>query len=273
MIDNGYNAQIVSEGGLLMRDTMTMTAALPVEVRRRPRKSARRAVRRRCLLQVAAAIAAVLIAAGMWLNLDLDVEAGGCPVTLIYQNPELPNGCEVTSLAMVLASAGCPVDKLELYQDYLPKADFSLIDGKRYGSNPEKWYVGDASDSGGGWYCFEGPAVQAANGWLNHCGSGLRARSVTGLSKTELDRYAQDGIPLVVWVTLDYTQPQWSNFTWLLEDGTVYRPYRNLHCVVLAGAAGERYQVADSLAGITQVDKGLFWDSFSAMGCRAVVIE
>lgn len=256
-----------------MRSTMTMAAELPVEVRRRPRKSARQAVRRRCLFQIAAAIAASVIAAGAWLNLGLDVEAGGCPVALIYQNPELPNGCEVTSLAMVLTSAGCLVDKLELYQDYLPKADFSLIDGRRYGPNPEKWYVGDATDSDGGWYCFEGPAVQAANGWLNHCGSRLQARSVTGLSKIELDRCAQDGIPLVVWVTLDYAAPRWSNFTWLLEDGTVYRPYRNLHCVVLVGMAGEQYQIADPLTGFTQVDKDLFWDSFSAMGCRAVVVE
>lgn len=257
-----------------MRSTRTTPAAPPAEMRRRPRKNARRAVRRRCLLQIAAAVTAALMAAGAWLNSGLDVETDGdCPVTLIYQNPELPNGCEVTSLDMALTSAGCPADKLELYQDYLPKADFSLMDGRRYGPNPEKWYAGDASDSDGGWYCFEGPVVQAANGWLDHCGSGLRARAVTGLSKAELDRYAQEGIPLVVWVTLGYAAPQYSAFSWTLEDGTVYRPYCNLHCVMLAGKEEGQYRVADPLAGFTQVDKDLFWNSFSAMGCRAVVIE
>ena len=34
------------------------------------------------------------------------------PVELILQNPELPNGCEVTSLAMLLTSAGFPVDHI-----------------------------------------------------------------------------------------------------------------------------------------------------------------
>ena len=64
------------------------------------------------------------------------------------------------------------------------------MDGVRYGPDPEKWYAGDAADPAGGWYCFEGPIVQAANGWLDHCGSSLRARDLTGLSRVELDRYA-----------------------------------------------------------------------------------
>ena len=45
------------------------------------------------------------------------------PVELILQNPELPNGCEVTSLAMLLTSAGFPVDHVKLYQQYLPNTN------------------------------------------------------------------------------------------------------------------------------------------------------
>lgn len=47
------------------------------------------------------------------------------PVELILQNPELPNGCEVTSLAMLLTSAGFPVDHVKLYQQYLPTKEFT----------------------------------------------------------------------------------------------------------------------------------------------------
>lgn len=246
--------------------------AMPREPRRRSRKKARRPIR---LLKPAAVLAAVLfLIPVLWRGL-----AGACgsgqyrDVEIIYQNPELPNGCEVTSLAMVLTSAGCPAGKMTLYQNYLPKADFSYADTQRYGPNPEKWYVGDASDLKDGWYCFEGPIIQAANGWLDDLGSSLRARSVTGLSRTELDRYAQDGVPLAAWVTLAYAAPQYSEFSWTLEDGTQYQPYSNLHCVVLAGVQDGQYQIADPIAGLTQVDKDLFWDSFSAMGRRAVVVK
>lgn len=193
-------------------------------------------------------------------------------MALIRQNPELPNGCETASLAMLLASAGCPADKLELYRDYLPKADFSWSGRTRYGPNPERWYAGDAADPAGGWYCFEGPVVQAANGWLEDQGSALRARALTGLDQEGLERYIQAGTPLAAWVTLGYAEPQRSEFFWLLEDGTAYYPYRNLHCVVLAGAEDGKHRVADPIDGITLVDKEAFWSSFSAMGGRAVAV-
>lgn len=257
---------------------MTMTAALPVELGRRPRRHTRRGTRRRDLLKmVAALVGAVLAGVALWLSGALvptpaPPSGGYDPVTLIRQNPELPNGCEVTSLAMLLKAVGCPVDKLTLYQDYLPKADFSRVDGKCYAPNPERWYVGDAADPTGGWYCFEGPVVQAANSWLEDRGSDLRARALTGLDREGLDRYARAGTPLAVWVTLNYAAPQRSEFFWLLEDETVYYPYRNLHCVVLAGMEEGKYRVADPINGITLVEKELFWDSFSAMGGRAVVV-
>lgn len=252
-------------------------AALPQRPRGRTRS--RRRARHGGLFKLAAFWAAAFLAAAFIVPAIWRGLAGGRAsgqyrnVELVYQNPELPNGCEAASLAMLLTSAGCPADKLALYRDYLPKADFSQIDGRRYGPNPEKWYAGNAADLKGGWYCFEGPTVQAANGWLEDHGNAARARSVTGLSRAELEHYAQDGVPLVVWVTLAYAAPRYSESSWTLEDGTQYHPYSNLHCVVLAGVRDGQYQIADPISGFALVDKNLFWDSFSAMGSRAVIVE
>lgn len=58
------------------------------------------------------------------------------------QNPELPNGCEVTSLSMVLTAAGYPVDKVELYEEFLPAEEFTYSGDYRYGPSPEEAYVG-----------------------------------------------------------------------------------------------------------------------------------
>ena len=73
------------------------------------------------------------------------------PVELILQNPELPNGCEVTSLAMLLTSAGFPVDHVKLYQQYLPTKEFTYSKNQRLGPSPNEFYVGDASSRTGGW--------------------------------------------------------------------------------------------------------------------------
>ena len=247
-------------------------AAYPKKNRRR-RKRAHQVSRLRRQLVVGLLILMVLFAHSAFQGSDdRSASEPSQAINLILQNPELPNGCEVTSMAMALGAAGYPVDKLTLY-GYLPQRPITNRGGQRFGPDPEEAYAGDAARLTGGWYCFEGPVIQAADRWLESCGSGLRAQSVTGLSRAELDRYAQNGIPLVVWVTLDYAAPQCSGVFWTLEDGTAYRPYRNLHCVVLAGVEDGQYWVADPLAGFTQVDKDLFWDSFFAMDCRAVVIE
>lgn len=243
--------------------------------RRDWRRRAGRARRiRRALLAAAAVVVAALTGHAIWRGMAGGQAPGHHPgVTLIRQNPELPNGCEVTSMAMALGAAGCPVDKLTLY-GCLPREPILEGAGGRFGPDPEQAYAGDAADKTGGWYCFEGPVVEAANRWLEAQGSPLRAEAVTGLSRVELEGYAGDGTPLVCWVTLNYGQPQRSeSYTWLLQDGTVYRPYRNLHCVVLVGMEDEQYRVADPLSGDTQVEADRFWDSFSVMGRRAAAVR
>lgn len=210
---------------------------------------------------------------------ETPVQSGSLPVaadkehrlSLIYQNPELPNGCEVTSLAMLLKWAGCPIDKVELAENYLPKEDFAQRGSDRLGPDPSQVYVGDPS-SAGGWYCFEGPIVHAGNAWLTEQNSSFRAVPLTGLTRKALENYLDLGIPLAVWVTLNYEPPKLSSFQWTLPDGARYTPYSNLHCVVLAGRSGGDYQIADPISGWQRISPALFWSSFDAMGCRAAAV-
>lgn len=189
-------------------------------------------------------------------------------VVLQLQNPELPNGCEVTSLAMVLTSAGFPVDKLELYS-YLPRQDFSYNSDIRLGPCPEEWYVGDAASTSAGWYCFEGPILQAGRDWMESQGG--RMISLTGISQELLEQLVGEGIPVVVWVTQEYAPPVFrEDFSWVLPNGETYVPYDNLHCVVLAGMEGNDYRIADPIRGWQNVNRDAFWESFDAMGRRAV---
>ncbi len=194
-------------------------------------------------------------------------------LTLQLQDPQLPNGCEVTSLAMLLGWAGYPVDKEELYWEYLPRQNFSYDDqGREIGGDPEQVYVGDASTETAGWYCMEGPIVEAGNLYLQQQGSARALEAVSGLSRRDLDAYLEEEIPLVAWVTLDYESPFRCDGGWYLANGSFYNPYCNLHCVVVLAQGEEGYLTANPLTGWQWVDEDQFWSAFDAMGRRAVVV-
>lgn len=95
------------------------------------------------------------------------------PVPQILQNPELPNGCEITSCCEVLHYLGFAPDKCELADYYLPRS------AQWYGADPDEVYMGNPHlDDGSpetGYYCFAGPIVQAANAYLAVQGSSCRA--------------------------------------------------------------------------------------------------
>lgn len=196
------------------------------------------------------------------------------PVKLILQNPELPNGCEVTCLAMLLSAAGFPIGHVDLYRNYLPTDGFSHFSGQRFGPSPEEVYVGDASSRDGGWYCFENPLVEAGNAWIQQNDGGSRMKVISGISQEDLEQYTQNGIPVITWVTLGYGRPDYANnFSWNLPSGESYVPYSNLHCVLLTGEENDRYRIADPINGMQLVSKEVFWNSFDAMGRRAVTME
>lgn len=255
---------------------------------RRAAKTARRTNRRkphrmrckfRLLRGAGIVLAALLLVAALRQQVLENIlpvgaaEHGSGKVELIYQKPELPNGCEVTSLAMALGAAGCPADKVSLYQTCLPAQKFSYSGNDRFGPDPEECYAGDAASERGGWYCFEDPIVQAAQSWIRQSESHCRVRKVSGLNEKKLRDYAKKEVPLVVWVTQDYEMPTISSFTWIMPNGCSCEPYGNLHCVVLAGMDGSDYRIADPLRGWQTVNPDVFWQSFDAMGRRAVCVQ
>lgn len=195
------------------------------------------------------------------------------PMRPILQQPELPNGCEATSLAALLEYKGVPVNKLDLAYAYIPREDLTdTLDG-RTGPNPERAYAGDPA-TGLGFYCFVPPLARGANRYLQEQGSPLRAYDITGVTADGLVQYLRGGDPVVVWITRDLTAPRTGQFIWTLSDtGAEYVPYVNLHCVVLIGWGRGVCVLMDPLEGIRTADQQAFLESFSGMGRRALVVH
>lgn len=187
-------------------------------------------------------------------------------VPRILQNPELPTGCEVTSLAMVLQHSGYNVLHTELAYMWLDKGEYRASDYR-------KVFVGEPT-SAFAYGCFAGVIERCADKYLESKNSSAEVKNITGSTPKQLYRYVANGIPVIVWATGNmeecYYDKQWID----KETGNVITWVRNEHCLVLTGYDFEQklVYVNDPLKGRTAYPMELFEHRFKQMESQAIVI-
>ncbi len=187
-------------------------------------------------------------------------------VKCIFQEPELPTGCEVTSLTMLLNYLGFDISKTELAADYLPMDYGGRVGFDRaFIGNPE-WY--------GGYGCFSPVIETTANRYLSEKNADFRAVDIAGTEFEELYRYICMDMPVVVWCSMDLVS---LNYRFAFTDSTgndIYW-YENEHCVLLCGYDTENGTVTvdDPLNGRVQYSTARFKEIYNELGRQAVIIE
>ncbi|MGE7691870.1 C39 family peptidase [Lysinibacillus sp. NPDC097214] len=196
-------------------------------------------------------------------------------VPVVMQKPELPHGCEITSLTAVLNYYGMNVTKLEMANNYLPKQDIRTVDGQRYGPNPAQAFAGKPSDKEHGMYVFAAPIVKAAEAVIADKQADLRVTNMSKASQDEILQLVREGVPVVTWVTLDLSEPKKDLAKgWIYEGETVpHEAYMNLHAVVLTGHLGDKVVVMDPLKGFVTYNVDQFFESYRDLGKQAVAIH
>ncbi|GLC90348.1 C39 family peptidase [Lysinibacillus piscis] len=196
-------------------------------------------------------------------------------VPVVMQNPELPHGCEITSLTAVLNYYGMAVTKLEMADNYLPKQAFRLVGEKRYGVNPAQAFAGDPRDKATGMYVFAEPIVKAAEQAIAAKGADLRVANISGHTQEEILLLVREGVPVVTWVTLDLSPPKMSKERgWIYEGESVpHDAYLNLHAVVVTGHLGDKVVVMDPLKGYVTYGVEQFFQSYKELGMQAVTVH
>lgn len=198
-------------------------------------------------------------------------------IRAILQNPELPNGCEVTALATVINSLNSYVSKTTLSDIYLPQFPFYTVgaDKQRAGGDPNLYFAGNPRSSFNAYYCFAGPIVSAANSYFSAVGMSNTAIDLTGADEAQLVHQLDMGYPVIAWGTLSmgdaYT---FAPNAWIIneETGEKHIPFLNLHCVVLTGYDDEFFLLADPIRGNVAVRRSTFMNAYRQIGSRAVVI-
>ena len=168
----------------------------------------------------------------VWSNKQLPSEYKIKGVPIIKQRPELPRGCEVTSLAMILNYYKVKVDKMKLANEVIKsKEKYVIQDNIVYFGDLRKGFVGDM-------YNVSNPGI------------GVYHEPIQALMEKYLDKQVLDleGVPLeqlLYYISND--KPVWINIAntynkvfannilqWKTKDGMVEISYTE-HSVVIVG--------------------------------------
>lgn len=196
-------------------------------------------------------------------------------VPTVMQEPELPNGCEITSLTSVLNFYGYSITKTEMSDNYLPKGGFYWRDGKLFGADPYVAFSGEPRDSNG-WFVYAPPIVQSADNYITEGGGNHKAIDISGSTREELIEYINKGVPVVIWSTRDLKEARF-NYSWYIEDSAtgetiLFDAAVNLHAYVLNGYTEDKVHVMDPLKGQVIYDAEAFFKGYESLGSHAVVI-
>lgn len=194
-------------------------------------------------------------------------------VETLLQNPELPTGCEVTSLTTVLNYLGYNVSKTTMADDYLPKLNFYRKDGKLYGADFRTTFAGTPY-SNSSYGCYAPCIVETANKYLSQFRL-HRAINVSGKDFTELESYLNNNMPVIIWVTSGNLKEPKLTTKWTTPNEEKVQWLSGEHCVVLIGydKVNGTVTVSDPLKGITEYPYELFETRYNQMGKQAVVIR
>lgn len=191
-------------------------------------------------------------------------------VPIIAQYPDFPTGCESVSAVIALQYAGVDISVADFVDKYLDKSThFYNENGKRYGPDPHKVFVGDPR-SIASFGCMA-PVIE--NAVKKIVGSSMTVENKTGYTLPMLCKsYIDKGIPCVVWVSIGMLET-YRSASWTLEDGSTYYFPANEHCMVLIGYSDTHYYFSDPYRG-EQVKYAcaLAEQRFEEMGRQALVV-
>lgn len=183
---------------------------------------------------------------------------------VIYQLPELPTGCEATSLAMALQYLGFSADKTDIAENYLIYNAENMALG--YLGNPFQ-------DDGVG--IFPPGLVRTANNFIrdNSDTQNYFAYDVSNKSLEQLFSYVANGKPVLLWLTVDMESPLIDEGGGVFND-KFYQWYANEHCVVMVGynLEEETVKIYDPLLGEVDLPIDEVREIYSLCGFYAMTI-
>lgn len=188
---------------------------------------------------------------------------------IVNQLPELPRGCEVTSLTMLLQSANVVVDKMTLAEQIKKdETPYQVVNGVIHYGHPNDGFIGNMytfKERGLGVY--HEPIRQLAEQYLPG-----KIKDFTGGQFQEIKIHLSDERP--VWVIINTKYKKLSKdhfFTWQTPKGKIQVTHRE-HSVLITGYDENFIYFNDPLTGVKNKKAPIkdFEESWVQMGRQAI---
>ncbi|MRG85225.1 C39 family peptidase [Salinibacillus xinjiangensis] len=188
----------------------------------------------------------------------------------IAQMPQLPRGCEVTSLAMLLRYHNYETNKMRLAKEITrDPSPHRIKDGKTYFGHPNRGFVGNMYDfSEPGYGVYHKPIAALAKKY-----AGEKVQDLTGQSFYRVLEALNKEQPVLVIINAKYKKLPKSEFeTWHTTNGTI-EITMNEHSVLVTGYDEDYVYFNDPLERKKKAPFDDFLDAWVQMGKQAVTIE
>lgn len=187
----------------------------------------------------------------------------------IMQYPELPRGCEVTSLAMLLNYKGVDVNKMALAALVIKEPGVYMQEGHRYYGDPNKGFVGDMYTlSNFGFGVFHEPMATLANTYTEN-----RVLDLTERDFDVLYPFLDNNMPVWVVINTHYKELEEVYFMeWPLSSGDTVKVTNKQHAVVITGYDETYIYIKDPLGRRDKLPKLDFIKAWEQMGKQAITI-
>ena len=196
-------------------------------------------------------------------------------VEIIDQRPELPTGCEITAFTIVMNYLGFNVDKTEMASKYMPTTEYNLYygdDGKLYGPDIDKYFVGDPFTKLG-YVCGYPVVVHAGEAYLkdHKLDDKYKVLGKDNFSFDEMYSLIAQDIPIMVFVTVNM-EDRYFTEEWYTEDGKKIEWSINDHGSSIIGYSKDTVTMADPIAGLVEYERDQFESVMRQRGCMGVTI-
>ena len=180
------------------------------------------------------------------------------------QFPNYPTGCEIVSLYILLKYYGIDVTLDDLISHINRGSMPHFQDFAYYGSNPEKYFVGDPTTKCS-YGVYNDPICELANLYKDG------AISKKNFPVSQIIQLLDEKRPVIAWVTIHLKDP-FISATWFdLEDGSKIEWYSGEHAVVICGYTNNAFIVSDPYTGdIRYLDYEEFVPVYKKLGKRVV---